>query len=76
MDIDIIKSTTIEYCESIYALCCNYLKNNSSIELINLMDELTFYEEKIRKSYDISIINNYKIILDNNLTRIEAIINE
>lgn len=76
MDIDIIKSTTIEYCESIYALCCTYLKNNTDIKLINLMNELTFYEEKIRKSEDINLINNYKIILDNNLARIEAIINE
>lgn len=76
MDIDIIKSTTIEYCESIYALCCNYLKNNTNIELISLMDELTFYEDKIRECDDINKINNYRIILNNSLNRIEAIINE
>lgn len=67
MDIDTIKSTTIEYCENIYALSCNYLKNNINIELINLMDELTFYEDKIRECRDINTINNYKIILNNNI---------
>ena len=74
MDIDIIKSTTIEYCESIYALCCNYLKNNSSdweiedidnrtkylLELTKKIWDYSDYEQDYHEIDDQSFYNNVK----------------
>ena len=76
MNIDIIKETTIEYIENIYAMSINYLKNNNNVELKNLLKELELIEDKIRVCMDIEIINNYKSILRHLINRIEGIINE
>ncbi|MBR6690235.1 MAG: hypothetical protein IKL65_02775 [Bacilli bacterium] len=76
MNIDITKESTIEYIESIYALSISYLKNNTNIELKNLLKELELIEDKIRICDDIEVLNNYKNILNSLIYRIEGIINE
>ena len=76
MNIDILKETTIEYIENIYALSISYLKNKNNIELKNLLKELEFMEDNIRQCKDLDILDNYKSILDNLINRIEDIINE
>lgn len=76
MNIDILKETTIEYIENIYALSIGYLKNKNNIELKNLLKELEFIEDKIRLCGDFDILDNYKVILEQLIKRIEDIINE
>lgn len=76
MNIDILKETTIEYIENIYALSISYLKNKNNIELKNLLKELELIEDKIRLCEDSNILDNYKHISDNIINRIEGIINE
>jgi len=73
---DIIKETTIEYIENIYALSISYLKDNNNMELKNLLKELELIEDKIRLCDDEQILNNYKNILNQLINRIEGIINE
>lgn len=76
MNIDIIKETTVEYIENIYALSSNYLKYNNNAELKNLLKELELLEDKIKICNDIKLLNNYKNILNPIINRIEGIINE
>lgn len=76
MNIDIIKEVTIEYIENIYALAINNLKNNNNLELKNLIKELTMLEDNIRVCEDMDTLDNYKILLDQLINRIEGIINE
>lgn len=73
---DIIKESTIEYIENIYALSISYLKDNNNMELKNLLKELELIEDKIRLCDDEQILNNYKNILNQLINRIEGIINE
>lgn len=73
MNLEIKKEVSIEYIENIYALAINYLKNNNSLELRYLLDELELIEDKVRVCSDVS---RYKIILNSLIDRIEGIINE
>lgn len=75
MNIDVIKESTIEYIENIYALSINYLKDNNNIELKNLLKELELIEDKIRMC-NVDELDNYKSILNHLINRIEGIINE
>ena len=75
MNIDIIKESTIEYIENFYALSINYLKKYNNLQLKNLIEELEMLEDKIRISNELEL-NNYQIILNNLLNKIEGIINE
>ena len=76
MKLDIIKETSIEYCENMYALGSNYLKLDNNFELKHLLNELTMLENKIRICNNINDLNNYKVLLVQIVNRIEGIINE
>lgn len=76
MNIEIIKETTIEYIENIYALSSNYLKENNNVELKNLLKEIELIEDKIKVCDNIETLNNYKGVLNHLINRIEGIINE
>lgn len=76
MKLDIIKETSIEYCENMYALGSNHLKLDNNFELKHLLSELTMLEDKIRISTNINELNNYKVLLEQIINRIEGIINE
>ena len=70
MNIEIIKETTIEYIENIYALSSNYLKENNNVELKNLLKEIELIEDKIKVCDNIETLNNYKGVLNHLINRI------
>lgn len=74
MDIDVIKESIIEYCENIFALGIG--KSDNNLELKNLLNELIYYEDKVRICSEINEVNNYKKIIMYTINRIEGIINE
>ena len=76
MQMDILKETSIEYCENIYALSINYLKNHNNNELRGLLEELTTIEDNIRICNDIDILNKFVTALKLISNRIEGIIHE
>lgn len=76
MDLNILKESNIEYCENMYALSMNYLKNKENIELRKLLDEMNKLESIIRVCKDIEQLNKYINNLYILFDRIEVIINE
>ncbi len=76
MDIYTNKSNIIEYIENIYGLYTSYLKNKNNIKLKNMLKELELIENKIRLCDDIKLLDNYKVILNQLIGKIEDIINE
>lgn len=76
MKLDIIKETSIEYCENMYAFGSTHLKLDNNFELKHLLNELTMLEDKIRICTNINKLNNYKVLLGQIVNRIEGIINE
>lgn len=75
MNFDMVKGISVEYCESVYALGINYLKDNDNVELKELLDRLSLLEDDIRKCDDINILFNHKRVLEQIANRIEVIIN-
>lgn len=66
----------MERCENMYALGISYLKYKNSLELKNLLKELTMLEDNIRICSDIEKLNNYKLLINRLEIKIEGIINE
>ena len=75
MNFDMVKGISVEYCENVYALGINYLKNNNNVELKELLDKLSMLEDNIRKCNDVNELFNYKRVLEQLANRIEVIIN-
>lgn len=75
VNVDVIKEINIEYCENLYALGVNYLKNNNNKDLEVILDKVAKLEECIRKSEDINELFNYKYYLEQLSNGIEVIIN-
>lgn len=75
MNFDMVKGISVEYCENVYALGINYLKNNDNVELKELLDKLSLIEDNIRRCNDVNELFNYKRVLEQLANRIEVIIN-
>ena len=70
------KSNVMEYIENIYGLASNYLKNNSSLKLKELLEHIEKLEDNIIECDDDIKYNEYKIQLYKICSEIEAIIDE
>ena len=75
MEFNIIKETCIEYCENMYALGSNFLKSNSKLELVNILNKIDDIEDKVRKCNDVNRLFDYKKMLELIMNRLEGIIN-
>ena len=75
MNFDMVKGISVEYCEGVYALGINQLKDNDNVELKELLDRLSLLEDDIRKCNDVNILFNHKRVLEQIANRIEVIIN-
>ena len=76
MNKEIIKATNIEYIENMYALAINSFVKSNNMELKKLIDELVFFEDKIREEDNEKELNNYIISLNELINKIEVLINE
>lgn len=76
MELSIIKEVCIENIKNIYGLGSMYLKKEKNLELKKLLNELFLVEDNIRISKELKELNNYKLLLEQTINKIEGIINE
>lgn len=76
MDLNILKESNIEYCENMYALTMNYLRNRDNEELRGLIKAMDKLESLIKECDEIVQLNKYIDDLSVLFHRIEVIVNE
>lgn len=76
MELNVLKETNVEFCENMYALSMNYLRDRDNLELRRLIDDMDRIEISIKDCNDIYQMDKYINDLNVLFDRIEVIINE